>query len=106
VPWLDIPYVHYANELLDLNKTALTCALNTATFNTYELYWAPGVLAVLYNGNVCLVDHPSSGAVPFNQPFFIALTQALGVLPNPLVPGLTPLPATTQVDWVRAWTPG
>jgi len=41
------------------------------------------------------VDYPSTGSEPFNEPFFIALTQSSS----------TPLPATTEVDWVRAWAP-
>jgi hypothetical protein len=34
----------------------------------------------------------------------IALTQALGVGTNAFS-AATALPATTQVDWVRAWSP-
>ena len=48
---------------------------------------------------------PSTGSEPFDQPFFIALTQALGVGTNHFTPGTTELPATTQIDWVRAWAP-
>ena len=40
---------------------------------------------------------------PFDQPFFVALTQALGVDTNVFNPATTPLPATTQVDYVRVW---
>ncbi len=48
---------------------------------------------------------PSTGSEPFDQPFFIALTQALGVGTNAFTPSVTELPATTQIDWVRAWAP-
>jgi hypothetical protein len=44
-----------------------------------------------------------SSAAPFDQPFFIALTQALGVGTNALDPSSTPLPATTSIDYVRVW---
>ena len=44
------------------------------------------------------------GPAPFNQPFFIALTQALGVNGD-AVTSSTPFPDTTQVNWVRAWAP-
>jgi hypothetical protein len=40
---------------------------------------------------------------PFNQPFFVALTQALGVGSNAYNPALTPLPATTTIDYMRVW---
>ncbi len=68
-------------------------------------YWQRGTITVLYNGNTCLVDNPTRGAAPFDQPFFIALTQALGVDTNAFSASTTPLPATTQIDWVRAWSP-
>jgi beta-glucanase (GH16 family) len=105
VPWLDIPSIHYGASFLDPNHTAYTCSLNTATFNTYEVVWSPGTIQVLYNGQVCLTDHPFGGGPPFNQPFFLSLTQALGVVPNAYIPNVTPLPATTQIAWVRAWAP-
>jgi hypothetical protein len=35
--------------------------------------------------------------------FSTALTQALGVNTNADNPSTAPLPATTRVDWVRAW---
>ncbi len=104
-PGLDVPYVHYAGSAGDPDVTAYDCTLNQATFNTYEVDWAPGTITVLYNGQTCLVDHPTTGTEPFDQPFFIALTQALGVGTNAFSASSTPLPATTQVDWVRAWSP-
>jgi hypothetical protein len=36
--------------------------------------------------------------------FFLALTQALGVGTNEFSASSTPLPATTQVNWVRGWS--
>jgi hypothetical protein len=33
----------------------------------------------------------------------MALTQALGIGGNAFVDGKTPLPATTEVDYVRIW---
>jgi hypothetical protein len=66
------------------------------------LEWQLGVLTVLHNGQVRLVDHPQTGQVPFNQPFFTALTQALGI-GSDTPTSSTPTLATTQIDWVRAW---
>jgi hypothetical protein len=104
-PGLDVPYVHYAGSASDPDVTAYDCALNQGTFNTYEVDWAPGTVTVHYNGTTCLDDHPTTGTAPFDQPFFIALTQALGVGTNAFSASSTPLPATTQVDWVRGWSP-
>jgi len=108
-PELDVPYIHYNEATIDPDVTAYDCVINASTFNTYGLQWSPDSLTMYYNGNVCLVDHPTpaspeSGNEPFNQPFFIALTQALGVNTNAFVPGVTQLPATTLVKFVRAWS--
>jgi hypothetical protein len=43
------------------------------------------------------------GSQPFDQPFMVVLTQALGITTNEFDPATTPLPATTQVDYVRVW---
>jgi hypothetical protein len=104
-PSLDVPYIHYAQSATDLNATAYDCIINQDSFNTYGVDWTPTSITVLYNGTPCLVDYPTTGSEPFNQPFFIALTQALGVGADAFVPNATELPATTQVDWVRAWSP-
>lgn len=77
-------------------------------FHTYALEWTPQSMAFLYDGTTCLVDHwnaasPLVDPEPFNQPFYICLTQALGIGMNLFIPGSTPLPATTSVDWVRVW---
>ena len=104
-PGNDVPYIHYASSSSDPNVTAYDCIINPDTFNTYGVDWTPTSITILYNGQPCLVDYPSTGSKPFNEPFFIALTQALGVGTNAFSPSSTPLPATTQVDWVRAWAP-
>jgi beta-glucanase (GH16 family) len=108
-PTLDIPYIHYNAAKPDPNVTRYNCALaNENQFNTYGVQWTSSSLTILYNGKTCLVDQwdPAAPLVapdPFNQPFFVALTQALGVSTNAFQPGVTPLPATTQIDWVRVW---
>ena len=40
---------------------------------------------------------------PFDMPFSVPLTQALGIGWNPFRAGWTPLPATMTVDYVRVW---
>ncbi len=107
-PTLDIPYIHYNAAAPDPNVTASNCSITPGTFNTYGLQWSPTSLTVTYNGQICLIDHPNpaaplSGNEPFDKPFLISLTQTLGIGSNTFLPGTTPLPATTQVDWVRVW---
>src|SRR5580700_5507822 len=104
-PDLDVPYIHYNYSSSDPNVTSYNCDINPAQFNTYGVDWSPTSITVLYNGNVCLTDSWLNGPAPFNQPFFIALTQALGLSGSNAVNANTPLPATTTIDWVRAWTP-
>jgi beta-glucanase (GH16 family) len=100
----DVPYVHYEKSSSDANATAFGCTINQHSFNTYAVDWTPSSITILTNGQVCLVDRPTGGPAPFDQPFFISLTQALGVGANAPTSS-TPLPATTEIDWVRVWTP-
>ncbi|HKC27641.1 MAG TPA: glycoside hydrolase family 16 protein [Jatrophihabitans sp.] len=120
----NIPYLHYKLEQSTVNwdsntnvytalpgpnaQPGMNCRINQAGFNTYTATWQPGQIVLQVNGQNCIVDNYSASNVadpaPFNQPFFIALTQALGIGNNSFVPGTTPLPATTQVDYVRVWS--
>jgi beta-glucanase (GH16 family) len=112
---LDVPYIHYNydSSLTDLlshtNITTADCVINPAQYNTYAVTWEPGSFTITSNGATCLIDKYQangglSATAPFDQPFFIALTQGLGIGTNAYNPLLTPLPATTSIDYVRAWT--
>ena len=104
-----IPYIHYNGERADPNATNNDCLISDlSAFHTYALEWTPNTMKISYDGQTCLINHwtpaaPLSGSQPFDQPFFIALTQALGVGTNEFDPAITPLPATTEVDYVKAW---
>jgi beta-glucanase (GH16 family) len=108
-PTLAIPSVHYNNSINDPGATNDHCVIgDPSQFHTYAVQWTPQSLTFLYDGQTCLVDHWSSASplidpAPFNEPFYICLTQALGIGTNEFTPGTTPLPATTSVDWVRVW---
>lgn len=113
-PTLVIPYIHYVYDPSTFNPathtnivTAHTCTVDYTQFNTYTVIWDPGKITVMYNGKICLVNNYVASGVsshaPFDQPFFIALTQAIGVTTNAFNPATTPLPATLQIDYVRAW---
>jgi beta-glucanase (GH16 family) len=104
---LDIPYIHYNNQPGD--TTTVNCTLNNPSgFHTYGVEWNATTITTLLDGSVCLTDNwnpeaPQSKPEPFNMPFFVILTQALGITDNGTTPA-TPFPATTRVDWVRVWS--
>jgi len=107
-----IPYLHYdydpstTNASTDVNvPTTENCLVRDVNaFHEYAVEWSPGTVKVLFDGRTCLLDHYLSlGGSAFDQPFFLLLTQTLGITTNAYQPGRTPLPATTQVDWVRVW---
>lgn len=107
-----IPFIHYVYSEWDWNVTNNYCVIpNLATeFHTYVLEWTTEYLRISYDGQVCIEDHwkpaaPQQKPQPFDHPFFVVLTQALGVegTGNAFQPGVTPLPATTEVEYVRVW---
>jgi beta-glucanase (GH16 family) len=109
-----IPYVHYdyAQSSVDPKTNTnivtndYTCLIDTTRFHRYVAIWKPGKITLKYDGKTCLVDNyrPSNvrSPAPFDQPFFMALTQALGVTGNEPT-SKTPIPATMKVDYVRVW---
>jgi beta-glucanase (GH16 family) len=104
-----VPYIHYNAAGTDPNATNTSCLItNLDAFHTYAVEWTPASIKVIYDGHTCLVDVPNpaaplTGNQPFDQPFIVALTQALGIGDNAFDPSSTPLPATTEVDYVRVW---
>jgi len=103
-----IPYVHYVPATWDFNVTNNYCLIDDiAEFHSYVAEWTPTTITIKYDGVTCIVDNWNPYGMakpkPFDHPFMIALTQALGVGANAFVPSTTPLPATTQVDYVRVW---
>ena len=104
-----IPFLHYQPAHADGSNTNNDCLVQDPwKFHDYVLQWQPGHIVISYDGHTCL-DHtidpaaPLTGSAPFDQPYAINLTQALGVGANAFVPGTTELPATMSVDYVRVW---
>lgn len=104
-----IPYVHYSPVGgVDPNATNNFCLITPNQFHTYVLQWTTSTISITFDGRTCINDswNPAAPLVkpaPFDQPFLIALTQALGVNAN-AVTDATQLPATTQIDYVRVWS--
>ena len=100
-----IPYIHYYSTL-DQVTNNYCLVPNVADFHNYTLEWTPDAITILFDGVVCLRDEWNTLGMqrpkPFDQPFMLSLTQALGIEGNAF-DGSTPLPATTTVDYVRIW---
>lgn len=103
-PDLVIPYLHSGFSLLDPNDTRTNCVVDDVSrFHTYTLEWTTKAITISYDGTVCLRrPTPLWGTRPFDRPFVLALTQALGSTGN-AVNADTVFPATTTVDYVRVW---
>ncbi|MCW3017027.1 MAG: hypothetical protein JWO02_4119 [Solirubrobacterales bacterium] len=104
-----IPYIHYNTAMIDTRMTNTSCLLSSlSAFHTYAVEWTTTQIKIIYDGATCLVNYwnpawPLMKPQPFDQPFIVALTQALGIGDNAFDPAKTPLPATTQIDYVRVW---
>jgi beta-glucanase (GH16 family) len=111
----DVPAVHYPGSDQDPNEQADNCVISgqspAGQFHTYALLWTPTTMTTYYDGTACMTDtyapyvtNPDTAPEPFNQPFFLNFTAALGEDEGDSYrPGQTPLPATMQIDWVRVW---
>jgi beta-glucanase (GH16 family) len=102
-----IPYVHYRDGGSDPNVTNNWCMItDPSNWHTYALEWTSTTLTISYDGATCIKDtwNPveMTKPAPFNQPFYLNLTQALGLGTNAFSSS-TPMPATTQVDYVHVW---
>ena len=102
-----IPFVHYVPAALDTNVTNNYCLINNVgAFHTYSVDWTPQTITIRYDGKTCVSDNWNPQGLtkpaPFDQPFLVALTQGLGVGGNAFTSS-TPLPATTEIDYVRVW---
>ena len=110
-----VPHLHYMYQTGTVNPATNTnivtnpnCAIDPDAFNDYVVEWTPATITITYNGTTCLIDNwvpqgPEHHPSPFDQPFFVNLTQALGMGPNAFNPKKTPLPATTEIQFVRIW---
>lgn len=103
-PNLVIPFLHYtANDnggpIPGVN-TAWNCASSRGSYHTYTLTWSSQTIEIDVDGLPCLINN--SGDPAFQKRYIIALSALLGTGANALQAG-TPLPATTNVDYVRVW---
>jgi len=102
------PSVHYAGENV-LLSTGYNCPVAGAgtQFHRYAVEWTPTSMRFLYDNRVCFTHRwtpsaPLTPPQPFDQPFYVVLTQVFGGSWNSITPQ-TPTTATMAVDWVRVW---
>ncbi len=103
-----IPFIHYAPGAYDPNVTNNYCMIDISQFHSYVAEWTTKSIKITIDGKTCLEDlwtpaAPLKKPQPFDHPYMIALTQAFGLGTNSYIPNVTPLPAVTQVDYVRVW---
>jgi beta-glucanase (GH16 family) len=106
-----VPYVHESLDFWDPQHTNTNCIIaNVNDWQTYTVVWNSTGITISYDGNTCITStswaaYRALGYSPFDKPFMLAITQMLGVGPNVANPWLPPtLPASTEVDYVRAWS--
>jgi beta-glucanase (GH16 family) len=106
-PLRAVPFLHSADDVLgaitsgtNIN-TAWTCTADRGVWNTYTLEWAADRIEIFVNGRSCLVNTAASEA--FKKRYIMILSQGLGTGAN-AANANTPIPATMDVDYVRAWS--
>lgn len=117
LPGIAASFLHYNYNKLTTNTASNTnvtaawnCGITPGVFNDYVVEWNPNTITMYVNGTTCLKDYwvPSSPLhhpQPFDQPFFLILTQALGAKgKNAFSASKTPLPATMEIQYVRVWS--
>jgi beta-glucanase (GH16 family) len=111
-PSIVSPYVHMKDATGAERGRGAYCnvADPDGEFHTYTVEWLPqDGMRFLYDGDVCMTfdewdpGDPLSDPQPFDQPFFLLLTQALMGWGVNAVTADTSFPATMYVDYVRAW---
>lgn len=99
------PAARYAPDPL---RPQGSCPLRSpASWHRYGVEWTRHAMRFLLDGRVCLVRHwapsaPLTTPEPFDQPFYVVITQASGILDNAPT-STTPAHAQLDVDWVRVW---
>ncbi len=99
------PSVHYAGEV---GSSGANCPVPTSSsaFHTYAVEWTPTVMRFYYDDSLCFSHRWTPSNVtppkPFDQPFYLVLTQVWGAAWNSPVAAMANS-STLVVDWVRAW---
>jgi beta-glucanase (GH16 family) len=98
----------YPNTVSTTKAVSHYCTFtNPGDYHVYSLDWTSTSMTFSYDSTPCWTTTwsplaPLLGLAPFNKPFFICLTEAMGTSFNSLDPSVT-LPVSMDVDYVRVW---
>ncbi|GAB2985793.1 glycoside hydrolase family 16 protein [Nocardioides montaniterrae] len=102
-----LPTLHYSGS--SSTDTGWNCSVVDPTqWHTYTLDWEPTQMTFSIDGTTCFTDSwtpdaPLVAPQPFDQPFNMILNMAVDNTGSNLVDSTTTLPATYEVDYVKAW---
>lgn len=103
------PSLHYAGRDF-WEDTGWKCHIGRSrVFRTYAVEWTPRVMRFYVDGQLCwrrswTPDAPLVAPQPFDQDFYLSLTQGIGPKAFNAPSRRTQFPATMVVDYVRAWS--
>ncbi|MGN6721887.1 MAG: glycoside hydrolase family 16 protein [Marmoricola sp.] len=98
----------YPNALSTNKAISHYCTFsNPGDYHVYSLDWTASSMTFSYDSTPCWTTTwsplaPLLGLAPFDKPFFVCLTEAMGTSFNSLDPSAQ-LPLTMDVDYVRVW---
>jgi len=101
------PSLHYTGSI-GLLDTGWNCVIGRPdVFHKFVVIWSPVSIDFYYDGQLCFSRQWTpldlAAPAPFDKPFTIALVAAAGGgLNNSPTPN-TPFPATTVIDYAKAW---
>ncbi|HWJ11798.1 MAG TPA: glycoside hydrolase family 16 protein [Nocardioides sp.] len=102
-PSLNVPFLHYWADTygaVDGFNTSWSCTSQRGLWHTYVLEWSYSQLTIKVDGRTCLTS--THAAPSFRKRMILNLSQYLGGGSN-MYDGRVSLPATMEVDWVKAW---
>ncbi|WP_460788559.1 glycoside hydrolase family 16 protein [Nocardioides maradonensis] len=108
VPNTVLPTLHYSGSSL-FGDSGWGCTVSDPTvWHDYTLVWERTQMTFAIDGTVCFSEgwSPSSPLVapqPFDQPFNLIMNMAVDDSSDNPVNSQTSLPATYEVDYVKAW---
>lgn len=108
-PTADISTVVYPNTISTNHHVSHGCTFdNPAAYHVYSLDWTATSMRFSYDSTPCWTTTwsplaPLLSSEPFDKPFFICLTEAMGTGVNALDQSHVSLPASMDIDYVRVW---
>ncbi len=100
---LNVPFLHYWADsygAVDGFNTSWSCKSQRGLWHTYVLEWSYSQLSIKVDGRTCLTS--THAAPSFRKRMIMNISQYLGG-GNNLYDGRVSLPATMEIDWVKAW---